>query len=161
MLLGITSTLRGGAGLFVRAIAALVGAAIGGLVATLLSDAIVNAPFAFAVVAGVLVGAVVLGWRLQIARSAHEAAKSIGFVPALIWILLLLAAIPAIQAGAEIIITQASVRAFVERQVGFSSSLVEIAGPGPAAAVPGRGAARPRHGAPRPGTTAGSRCATS
>ena len=128
VLLGITSTLRGGAGLFVRAIAALVGAAIGGLVATLLSDAIVNAPFAFAVVAGVLVGTVVLGWRLQIARSAHEAAKSIGFVPALIWILLLLATIPAIQAGAEIVITQATVRAFVERQVGFSSSLVEMQG---------------------------------
>jgi hypothetical protein len=128
VLLGITSTLRGGAGLLVRAVAALAGAVIGGLVASLLSDAIVSAPFVFAVVTGVLVGAVVLGWRLQIAHSAHEAAKSIGFVPALIWILLLLAAIPAIQAGAEIVITRATVPAFVQRQVGFSSSLVEIRG---------------------------------
>ena len=128
VLLGITSTLRGGAGLFVRAVAALAGALVGGLVASLLSDAIVSAPFVFALVTGVLVGAVVLGWRLQIAHSAHEAAKSIGFVPALIWILLLLAAIPAIQAGAEIVITRATVPAFVQRQVGFSSSLVEIRG---------------------------------
>jgi hypothetical protein len=128
VLLGITSTLRGGAGLLVRAVAALAGAVIGGLVASLLSDAIVSAPFVFAVVTGVLVGAVVLGWRLQIAHSAHEAAKSIGFVPALIWILLLLAAIPAPQAGAEIVITRATVPAFVQRQVGFSSSLVEIRG---------------------------------
>ncbi|HEY8179839.1 MAG TPA: hypothetical protein VIH33_05505 [Candidatus Limnocylindria bacterium] len=128
VLVGLASALRGGAGLFVRAMAALVGAVAGGVIAAFLSDAIVNAPFAFAVIAGLLVGAVVLGWRLQIARSAHEAAKSVGFVPALIWILLLLAAIPAIQAGAEIIITRASVPAFVERQVGFSSSLVEIRG---------------------------------
>jgi hypothetical protein len=128
VLLGITSTLRGGSGLFVRAVAALAGALVGGLVASLLSAAIVSAPFVFALVTGVLVGAVVLGWRLQIAHSAHEAAKSIGFVPALIWILLLLAAIPAIQAGAEIVITRASVPAFVQRQVGFSSSLVEIRG---------------------------------
>jgi hypothetical protein len=128
VLWGIISVLRGGAGLFVRGLAALAGALIGGLVASLLADLIVDAPFVFAVVAGVLVGAVVLGWRLQIARSAHDAAKSIGFVPAVIWILLLLAAIPAIQAGAEIIITRATVPAFVERQIGFSSSLVEIRG---------------------------------
>jgi hypothetical protein len=128
VLFGLTSALRGGAGLFVRGMAALVGAVIGGVVATVLSQAIADAPFAFAVVAGVLVGAVVLGWRLQIARSAHEAVKSVGFVPAVIWVLLLLAAIPAIQAGAEIIITRATVASFVERQVGFSSSLVEIRG---------------------------------
>src|SRR6185436_1699887 len=76
VLWAIASVLRGGAGLFLRALAALVGAVIGGLLASLLADIIVDAPFAFAVVAGVLVGAVVLGWRLQIARSAHEAAKS-------------------------------------------------------------------------------------
>ncbi len=152
VLLGITSVLRGGAGLFLRAVAALVGAVIGGLVASLLADAIVDAPFAFAVVAGVLVGAVVLGWRLQIARSAHEAAKSIGFVPALIWILLLLAAIPAIQAGAEIIITRASVPAFVERQVGFSSSLVEIRGLALLPPYPAEAPLDPETGGPAPGT---------
>lgn len=128
VLFGIASALRGGAGLLLRGLAALIGAVIGGAVASFLSDPIADAPLASAVVAGVLVGAVVLGWRLQIARSAHEAAKSIGFVPAVIWILLLLAAIPAIQAGAEIIITRATVPAFVERQIGFSSSLVEIQG---------------------------------
>ena len=128
VLFGIASTLRGGAGLLLRGLAALVGAVIGGVVASLLSSTIADAPFAFAVLAGVLVGGVVLGWRLQIAHSAQEAAKSIGFVPAVIWILLVLAAIPAIQAGAEIVIARATVPAFVERQIGFSSSLVEIRG---------------------------------
>ena len=93
-----------------------------------------------------------LGWRLQIARSAHEAAKSIGFVPALIWILLLLAAIPAIQAGAEIIITRASVPAFVERQVGFSSSLVEIRGLAMLPPYPAEAPLDPETGGPTPGT---------
>ena len=152
VLWGIASVLRGGAGLFLRALAALVGAVIGGLVASLLADTIVDAPFAFAVVAGVLVGAVVLGWRLQIARSAHEAAKSIGFVPAVIWILLLLAAIPAIQAGAEIIITRASVPAFVERQVGFSSSLVDIRGLAMLPPYPAEAPLDPETGGPAPGT---------
>jgi hypothetical protein len=152
VLWGITSVLRGGAGLFLRAVAALVGAAIGGLVASLLADVIVDAPFAFAVVAGLLVGAVVLGWRLQIARSAHDAAKSIGFVPALIWILLVLAAIPAIQAGAEIIITRASVPAFVERQIGFSSSLVEIRGLALLPPYPAEAPLDPETGGPAAGT---------
>ncbi len=152
VLLGITSTLRGGAGLLVRAVAALAGVVIGGLVASLLSDAIVSAPFAFAVVTGVLVGAVVLGWRLQIAHSAHEAAKSIGFVPALIWILLLLAAIPAIQAGAEIVITRATVPAFVQRQVGFSSSLVEIRGLALLPPYPAEAPLDPDTGGPATGT---------
>ena len=110
---------------------------------------------------GVLVGAVVLGWRLQIAHSAHEAAKSIGFVPALIWILLLLAAIPAIQAGAEIIITRATVPAFVQRQVGFSSSLVEIRGLALLPPYPAEAPLDPDTGGPSSGTTTGSRCATS
>ena len=129
VLWGITSVLRGGAGLFLRAVAALAGAVIGGLVASLLADVIVDAPFAFAV-----------GWRapgrssgagLAAADRAIRARRGEvgGFVPAVIWILLVLAAIPAIQAGAEIIITRASVPAFVERQIGFSSeSLVEIRG---------------------------------
>ncbi len=152
VLWGIASVLRGGAGLFLRALAALVGAVIGGLVASLLADTIVDAPFAFAVVAGALVGAVVLGWRLQIARSAHEAAKSIGFVPAVIWILLLLAAIPAIQAGAEIIVTRASVPAFVERQVGFSSSLVDIRGLAMLPPYQAEAPLDPETGGPAPGT---------
>ena len=128
VLFGMASALRGGAGLLARGLAALIGAVIGGVIGFLLSDAIAAAPLAFAVVAGVLAGSVVLLWRLQIARSAHEAARSIRFGPALIWVLLLLAALPAIQAGAEIIITRASVPAFVERSVGFSSSLVDIEG---------------------------------
>jgi len=152
VLWAIASVLRGGAGLFLRALAALVGAVIGGLLASLLADTIADAPFGFAVVAGVLVGAVVLGWRLQIARSAHEAAKSIGFVPALIWFLLLLAAIPAIQAGAEIIITRASVPAFVERQVGFSSSLVEIRGLAMLPPYQAEAPLDPETGGPAPGT---------
>lgn len=152
VLWGIASVLRGGAGLFLRALAALVGAVIGGLIASLLADTIVDAPFAFAVVAGALVGTVVLGWRLQIARSAHEAAKSIGFVPAVIWILLLLAAIPAIQAGAEIIITRASVPAFVERQVGFSSSLVDIRGLAMLPPYPAEAPLDAETGGPAPGT---------
>jgi hypothetical protein len=151
VLFGVTSALRGGAGLLLRGLAALVGAVIGGAIASLLSAAIAEAPLTFAVVAGVLVGAVVLGWRLQIARSAHEAVKSIGFVPGVIWILLLLAAIPAIQAGAEIIITRATVPTFVERQVGFSSSLVDIHG---LAMLPPYLAEAPfdEEGGPAPGT---------
>ena len=122
------------------------------MVASLSAAAIVDAPFAFAVVAGVLVGAVVLGWRLQIARSAHEAAKSIGFVRALIWTLLVLAAIPAIQAAAEIVIARATVPTFVERQIGFSSSLVEIHGLALLPPFPAEAPLDPESGVPAPGT---------
>ena len=151
VLFGIASTMRGGAGLFLRGLAAVVGALIGGAIAFVLTDAIANAPLAFAVVAGALVGGVVLGWRLQIARSAHEAAKSLGFVPAMIWILLVLAAIPAIQAGAEVIITRASVQAFVERSVGFSSSLVEIKGMAMVPPYPAEAPLDPESGGPAAG----------
>jgi hypothetical protein len=151
VLFGMASALRGGAGLLARALAALIGAVIGGVLAFVLSDAIAAAPLAFAVVAGALAGSVVLLWRLQIARSAHEAARSIGFVPAIIWVLLLLAAIPAIQAGAEIIITRASVPAFVERSIGFSSSLVEINGLAMLPPYPAEAPLDPETGAPAAG----------
>ena len=82
-------------------------------------------------------------------------------MPALIWILLLLAAIPAIQAGAEIIITRASVPAFVERQIGFSSSLVEIRGLATAPPYTAEAPLDPETGGPARGPTAGSHCATS
>ena len=161
VLFGIASTLRGGAGLLLRGLAALVGAVIGGVVASLLSSTIADAPFAFAVLAGVLVGGVVLGWRLQIAHSAQEAAKSIGFVPAVIWILLVLAAIPAIQAGAEIVIARATVPAFVERQIGFSSSLVEIRGLAMLPPFLAEAPLDPETGVPRRGTSGGSPCVMS
>ena len=129
-LLGLAAVPRRSRGLSLALRAAIlgIGAAAGGVVGTLLSSAIVDAPVASAVVAGLAVGLVVLVWRLQIARSAQAAATTIGFVPAVAWSLVIMALVPAVQAGSEVIIARATVSAFVERQIGFSSSLVEISG---------------------------------
>lgn len=130
VLLGLGSLVRGGRtlGLIVRLALVAAGALSGGLLGTILTSTIVDAPLAASAVAGLLVGGAVLGWRLQIAHSAHAAATTIGFVPAVISTLIVLALLPVLQAGTEIITAQATVPAFVERQIGFSSSLVAIRG---------------------------------
>ncbi|HET6745526.1 MAG TPA: hypothetical protein VFH90_06705, partial [Candidatus Limnocylindria bacterium] len=115
-------------GLAVRAVILAVGAAAGGVAGTFFSEAITDAPLVAGVVAGLMIGLVVLVWRLQIARSAQVAATTIGFVPAVAWSLIILAAVPALQAGSEIIIARTTVSAFVQRQVGFSSPVIDIRG---------------------------------
>ena len=152
-LLGLAAVPRRsrGLGLALRAVILAIGAAAGGVTGTLLSDTIVDAPVAVAVVAGLVIGLVVLVWRLQIARSAEVAATTIGFVPAVAWSLVILALVPALQAGSEIIIARATVRAFVERQIGFSSSLVEISGLALLAPLPAEPPFDPELG-PAPGT---------
>jgi hypothetical protein len=104
-----------------------VGALAGGALGALLHPAITAAPLLSAALAGLLAGLLVLGWRLQIARGA-AAASTIGLVPAVIAGLVVLTLMPLLHAGAEIVIARASVAQFVERQVGFSSSLVAVEG---------------------------------
>lgn len=120
--------LRSRLGLGARLALLSVGAAGGGLLASALTQPIIDSPLATAAVSGALVGGIVLGWRLQIARSAEAAAKTVGFVPAVTWGLLVLGLVPVLQAGAEIIVARTTVSAFVDRQLATSANLLEIRG---------------------------------
>ncbi|HET6381438.1 MAG TPA: hypothetical protein VFH63_10485 [candidate division Zixibacteria bacterium] len=119
---------RFGASLAARLGAALMGAVLGGALATLLHGPIVRFPLPAAALSGLAAALLVLGWRLHIARGAAAASRGIGLVPAVIAGLVVLTVLPLLRAGAEIVIARASVAQFVERQVGFSSSLVALDG---------------------------------
>ncbi|HEX2141478.1 MAG TPA: hypothetical protein VHK28_04265, partial [Candidatus Limnocylindria bacterium] len=125
---GILLVPRAPTSLGARLVAAAIGALAGGLLGTLLAEPIIRSPLLSAALAGLSGGLLVLGWRLQIAGTARAASRSIGLVPAVIGALVVLAAFPLLQAGAELIITRATVFQFVERQVGFSSTLVALEG---------------------------------
>jgi hypothetical protein len=96
-----------------------IGAAIvAAILGALFTGPLVDAPFVSAAGAGILVGLLVLGRRLQIARAARAATEGVELVPTVIWLLLLLAVLPMLQAGAEASTTPATVNEFVERDVG-------------------------------------------
>ena len=107
-----------GAGLALQLGVAVGAAAIGSVLGIIFGGPLVDAPLPSAAGAGILIGLLVLGRRLQIARAAHTAAEGVELVPSLIWVLLLLALAPMVQAGAEATTTSATVAEFVERDVG-------------------------------------------
>jgi hypothetical protein len=117
--LGVLGIVRpSGAGLALQLGVAVAAAAVGAVLGTIFGGPLVDAPLISAAGAGILAGLLVLGRRLQIARAAHTAAEGVELVPSVIWILLLLAVAPLLQAGAEATTTTATVAEFVERDVG-------------------------------------------
>jgi len=117
--LGVLGMVRPtGSGLALQLGVAIGAAVVGGILGAIFSRPLVDAPHLSAAVAGILVGLLVLGRRLQITRAAYAAAEGVELVPTVIWILLLLAALPLVQAGAEATTTPATVVEFVERDVG-------------------------------------------
>jgi len=107
-----------GSGLGLQLGVAIGAAIVGAILGAIFTGALVDAPVLSAAGAGILVGLLLLGRRLQIARAAHAAAEGVELVPSVIWILLLLAVLPMVQAGAEATTTPATVVEFVERDVG-------------------------------------------
>jgi hypothetical protein len=124
---GLLGLVRRSAGLPLQLAAAIVGAAVGAVLGNVFSGQIIDAPLVSALGAGILVGLLVLGRRLRIERAAEAAAENLELVPAVIWLLLLLAVLPLLQAGAELNIARATVGEFVDRDVG-TQPLVEIDG---------------------------------
>jgi hypothetical protein len=116
------------AGLGARLLAAVLGAGAVGLLGSVFGTALVSAPLPAALLGGAATGLLVLGWRLQIAHSARSAASGAGLLPWAISVLLILSVLPVLQFGSELIITRATVSQFVDRQVGFSSTLLEMDG---------------------------------
>jgi hypothetical protein len=117
--LGLLGMIRPtGSGLALQLGVATGAAIVGVILGAIFTGPLVDAPHLSAAVAGILVGILVLGRRLQIARAARAAAEGVELVPSLIWILLILAVLPVIQAGAEATTTPATVAEFVERDVG-------------------------------------------
>jgi hypothetical protein len=84
--------------------------------------------------AGVACGAAVLLRRLTVTETARAASQGLRPVTVLISILFLLAVLPLLQAGAELIVNRSTVNDFVDRRTGFSRTLVEM--PGYALLVP-------------------------
>lgn len=117
--LGVLGVVRpAGSGLALKLGVAIGAAIVGAILGAIFSGPLVDAPHLSAAGAGILVGLLVLGRRLQIARAAHAAAEGVELVPTVIWILLVLAVLPLVQAGAEATTTPATVVEFVERNVG-------------------------------------------
>jgi hypothetical protein len=126
--IGVLGLVRpAGTGLALPLAAAVLGAIVGAIVGALFGVPMVDAPVPSATGAGILVGLLVLGRRLQIARAARAAAESVDLMRSLIWLLLALAALPLLQAGAEATTAQATVSEFVNREVG-SRLVIETRG---------------------------------
>lgn len=142
--------LRPASGLALQLGTAVVGALIGTLLGTLFGPFLIDAPLPAAAGAGILVGLLVLGRRFRIARAAEAATENVGLVPVVIWLLLLLAALPVLQAGAGLSVAQATVGEFVDRDVG-TYQLVETEGLALLAPFPAEPPVDPERGPdPRP-----------
>jgi hypothetical protein len=105
----------------------LLGMVLGGVAGAWLAPAIAGAPVASALVSGAVVGLLVLARRVRLRRWGESTAREFDPVAAVVWGLVVLSLLPALQAGAEIIITRATVPEFARRQVS-RAELIDIHG---------------------------------
>lgn len=105
----------------------LLGMVLGGVAGLWLAPVIAAAPVASALISGVVVGLLVLARRVRLRRWGEATAREFDPVAAVIWGLVVLTLLPALQAGAEIIITRATVPEFARRQVS-RAELIDIHG---------------------------------
>ena len=117
-----------------RAAAIVIAGIGGGLLGNWAAVELVQLPLIASISAGAACGAAVLVRRLTITENARGAAEGLRPVTVLISVLLLLAVLPFLQAGAELIVNRSTVNDFVDRRTGFSRTLVEM--PGYALLVP-------------------------
>jgi len=116
------------ASVLVRAVILILAGIIGGALGAFLSAELVSVPVPAAIAAGLVAGAIILASRRLMARRVREPGEGLRLVPLLVSMLFVLSVLPLIQAGAELIVTRSNVADFVDRRVGFSSTLVEISG---------------------------------
>ena len=100
----------------------------GGVLGSWAALELVQVPLVASVSAGVACGLAVLVRRLTITESTRGAAEGLRPVTVLVSVLLLLAVLPFLQAGAELIVTRSNVNDFVDRRTGFSRTLVDLPG---------------------------------
>lgn len=116
------------ASVLARAVILILAGTIGGALGAFLSAELVSVPVPAAAAAGLGSGGIILAGRLLVARKVREPGTELRMVPLLVSVLLVLAVLPLIEAGAELIVTRSNVADFVDRRVGFSNTLVEITG---------------------------------
>ena len=106
----------------------------GGALGSWAAIELVQLPVVASLAAGIACGAAMLIRRLTATGSARATAEGLRPVTVLVSILFLLAVLPLLQAGAELIVNRSTVNDFVDRRTGFSRTLVEM--PGYALGVP-------------------------
>lgn len=135
----------------VRAMLLALAGILGGALGAFLSTEIVGVGIVASVGAGLATGGLLVATRRISAGTPRDQRAGLRPVPLLVSLLLVLSVLPLIEAGAEIIVTRTNVADFVDRRVGFSSTLVEVSGyalviPLEAEAPSSRSAARDDHG---------------